>query len=66
MRAKVCLAVFSVLLLVTATSSAQDQKQSIPGIVLTIASLIIMPLLVRSKRNVARGIESGALMADSK
>jgi hypothetical protein len=31
MRAKVCLAVFSVLLLVTATSSAQDQKQSIPG-----------------------------------
>jgi divalent metal cation (Fe/Co/Zn/Cd) transporter len=66
MRAKVCLAAFSVLLLVTATSSAQDQKQSIPGIVLTIASLIIMPLLVRSKRNVARGIKSGALMADSK
>jgi hypothetical protein len=25
-----------------------------------------MPLLVRSKRNVARGIKSGALMADSK
>jgi divalent metal cation (Fe/Co/Zn/Cd) transporter len=33
---------------------------------LAIASLIVMPLLVRSKRKVARGIKSGALMADSK
>jgi divalent metal cation (Fe/Co/Zn/Cd) transporter len=66
MRAKVCLAVFSVLLLVTASSSAQDQKQSMPGIILAIASLIVMALLVRSKRKVARGIKSAALMADSK
>jgi divalent metal cation (Fe/Co/Zn/Cd) transporter len=28
--------------------------------------LIIMPLLVLAKRKVARGINSGALMADSK
>jgi divalent metal cation (Fe/Co/Zn/Cd) transporter len=36
------------------------------GIVLAAVSLIIMPLLVRAKRKVARGINSGALMADSK
>jgi divalent metal cation (Fe/Co/Zn/Cd) transporter len=43
-----------------------EPRESIPGIILAIASLIVMPLLVRSKRKVARGIESGALMADSK
>jgi divalent metal cation (Fe/Co/Zn/Cd) transporter len=37
-----------------------------PGIILAIASLIVMPLLVHAKRKVARGIKSGALMADSK
>lgn len=40
--------------------------ESVPGIVLAALSLIIMPLLVRAKRKVARGINSGALMADSK
>jgi len=44
----------------------EQPRESIPGIVLAIASLIVMPLLVRSKRKVARGIKSGALMADSK
>jgi divalent metal cation (Fe/Co/Zn/Cd) transporter len=41
-------------------------RESIPGIVLAIASVIVMPLLVRAKRKVARGIKSGAMMADSK
>ena len=41
-------------------------KESIVGIVLAAVSLIVMPLLVRAKRRVARGINSGALMADSK
>lgn len=41
-------------------------QESIVGIVLAAVSLIIMPLLVRAKRRVARGIKSGALMADSK
>ncbi len=41
-------------------------EESVPGIVLASASLIIMPLLVRAKRRVARGINSGALMADAK
>ena len=41
-------------------------QESIVGIVLAAASLIVMPLLVRAKRRVARGINSAALMADSK
>lgn len=41
-------------------------QESIVGIVLAAASLIVMPLLVRAKRKVARGINSAALMADSK
>ena len=44
----------------------EHPHESIPGIVLAIASVIVMPLLVRAKRKVARGIKSGALMADSK
>jgi len=41
-------------------------QESIVGIVLAAASLIVMPLLVKAKRRVARGIKSAALMADSK
>lgn len=41
-------------------------EESVVGIVLAAVSLIIMPLLVRAKRKVARGIKSNALMADSK
>jgi divalent metal cation (Fe/Co/Zn/Cd) transporter len=44
----------------------ETPHESIVGIVLAAVSLIIMPLLVRAKRKVARGINSGALMADSK
>ena len=36
------------------------------GIILAAVSLVVMPLLVKAKRKVARGINSGALMADSK
>lgn len=41
-------------------------EESLVGIILAAISLIIMPLLVRAKRKVARSINSGALMADSK
>lgn len=44
----------------------ETSEESLVGIVLAAISLIIMPLLVRAKRSVARGINSGALMADSK
>lgn len=40
--------------------------ESVVGIVLAAVSLTVMPLLVRAKRKVARGIKSNALMADSK
>ncbi len=42
----------------------EEPRESIPGIVLAIASLIVMPVLARSKRKVARS-KSGALMTDS-
>lgn len=41
-------------------------EESLVGIVLAAVSLVIMPMLVRAKRKVARAINSGALMADSK
>ena len=41
-------------------------EESLVGIVLAAVSLVIMPLLVRAKRKVARAINSGAMMADSK
>lgn len=41
-------------------------EESVIGIILAAVSLTIMPLLVRAKRKVARSINSGALIADSK
>jgi divalent metal cation (Fe/Co/Zn/Cd) transporter len=46
--------------------SHDPPEESVPGIILAIASLIIMPLLWRAKRKVARAINSGALAADAK
>jgi divalent metal cation (Fe/Co/Zn/Cd) transporter len=39
---------------------------SVPGILLAVASLIVMPLLARAKRRVAAGLGSNALHADSR
>ena len=44
----------------------ETPEESIPGIALAIASLIAMPLLARAKRRVARGLNSGAMHADSR
>jgi cation diffusion facilitator family transporter len=41
-------------------------EESIPGIAVAIASLIVMPLLARAKRKVARSLNSGAMHADSR
>ena len=43
----------------------EEPNESIPGIILAAASLIVMPLLVRSKRRIATAIRSGALAADA-
>jgi divalent metal cation (Fe/Co/Zn/Cd) transporter len=44
----------------------QAPEESLPGIVLAAASLIVMPLLARAKRRVAAGLGSAALTADAK
>lgn len=44
----------------------QAPEESLPGIILAAASLIVMPLLARAKRRVAAGIQSAALTADAR
>src|SRR5262249_28597442 len=44
----------------------QAPKHSTAGIVLACASLIVMPLLSRAKRNVGRALSSSAMDADAK
>lgn len=51
---------------VKALIKREAPEESIVGIVLAAVSLVVMPLLVRAKRRVARGINSRALIADSK
>ena len=41
-------------------------RESVTGIVLAAASLVVMPLLARAKRNVALAMRSGALVAEAK
>jgi divalent metal cation (Fe/Co/Zn/Cd) transporter len=41
-------------------------ERSLPGIVIAALSLVVMPLLARAKRRVARGIGSAAMHADSR
>ncbi|MDQ1559889.1 MAG: hypothetical protein QOD32_2949 [Pyrinomonadaceae bacterium] len=41
-------------------------ERSVPGIVLAAVSLVVMPLLARAKRKVARDINSAAMTADAK
>jgi len=41
-------------------------ERSLPGILLAVASLIVMPLLARAKRRVGRSLNSAAMVADSK
>jgi divalent metal cation (Fe/Co/Zn/Cd) transporter len=44
----------------------ESPERSMPGIVLAVASLVVMPILARAKRRVARDIESTAMTADAK
>src|SRR5882724_8078133 len=44
----------------------EPPERSLPGIVIAALSLVVMPLLARAKRRVARGIESAAMHADSR
>ena len=65
----VCFLVLAVYVCYDAAGSLMRRElpeRSVPGIVLAVASLIVMPLLARAKRKVARGIQSAAMMADAK
>jgi divalent metal cation (Fe/Co/Zn/Cd) transporter len=44
----------------------QGPQHSIPGIVIAVLSLIVMPLLSRAKRKVATGLKSSAMKADAR
>jgi divalent metal cation (Fe/Co/Zn/Cd) transporter len=46
--------------------SREAPQRSLPGIILAVASLIVMPLLALAKRRVAGRIASAALTADAK
>jgi len=41
-------------------------EHSVPGIMLAVAALIVMPILARAKRRVAQGLNSDAMHADSR
>lgn len=41
-------------------------ERSVPGVLLAVAAVVVMPLLARAKRRVAAGLGSGALHADSR
>ncbi len=47
-------------------ASREESERSWLGIIIAALSLIVMPLLARAKRKVAAGINSKALIADSK
>jgi divalent metal cation (Fe/Co/Zn/Cd) transporter len=51
---------------ITTLISRAAPERSIPGIILAVVSLIVMPLLMRAKRRVAVGIKSAAMAADAK
>jgi divalent metal cation (Fe/Co/Zn/Cd) transporter len=51
---------------ITSLLRGEPPEESLPGIILAIASLIVMPILARGKRKIAQGINSGALRADAK
>ena len=51
---------------VTSLWRRERPEESIPGTVIAALSLIVMPVLARAKRKVARGLDSGAMQADSR
>lgn len=63
-----CFIVLAVYITVESTRSLylhERPSHSMPGIVLALVSLIVMPLLSRSKRRVGNQLRSGAMQADA-
>jgi divalent metal cation (Fe/Co/Zn/Cd) transporter len=62
----VALAVYILCDSVLILSRHEAPERSLPGIVLAAVSVVVMPLLARSKRQVALNINSDAMRADSR
>ncbi|MDQ3941037.1 MAG: cation transporter [Actinomycetota bacterium] len=67
----VALAFYALALYIVVNSTLElargtHPEGSVPGIVLAVASLIVMPILARRKRQIAIELSSGAMLADSK
>jgi cation diffusion facilitator family transporter len=62
----VALAAYVAVEAIIALLRSEAPERSVPGIVLAVLSLVVMPLLARAKRRVAARIESAALTADAK
>jgi divalent metal cation (Fe/Co/Zn/Cd) transporter len=60
------LAAYVALEAITNLRSGSRANTSAAGIVIAAVSLIVMPLLSRAKRRVARGLSSGAMHADAR
>jgi divalent metal cation (Fe/Co/Zn/Cd) transporter len=61
-----CLAAYIAYESATDLRSMRAPEHSIPGIALASVSLVVMPLLSRAKRRVARALGSAAMNADAK
>lgn len=62
----VALAAYVAYEAVSNLSSRTPAAHSLAGIILALASLVIMPLLARAKRRVASALQSGAMHADAR
>lgn len=51
---------------ITTVVYRRNPEHSVPGILIAIASVVVMPLLARAKRKVAQGLSSRAMHADSR
>ena len=63
-----CFLALAVYIAVDSTKSLYQHERpdrSIPGILLAVVSLIVMPMLSRSKRRIAKELSSGAMQADA-
>jgi divalent metal cation (Fe/Co/Zn/Cd) transporter len=64
-----CFIVLALYILYQSASSLirhEQPERSIPGIILACVSVVVMPILAKSKRRVAAGIGSNAMKADSR
>lgn len=61
----IALAVYVAVDAITSLARFEAPRESLPGVALAAASLVIMPLLARGKRRVAAAIGSAALSADA-